>query len=84
MCLAVPGEIVAISDGDPLMRQAKVNFGGVIKTISLALLPEARESDFVLVHAGVAISIVDDEEAQRTLDYLREIDDLDILPEATP
>lgn len=65
MCLAVPGEIVEILSGDPLMRQAKVNFGGVVKTISLGFLPEARPGEFVLVHAGVAISVVDEEEAKR-------------------
>lgn len=84
MCLAVPGEIVEILSGDPLVRQAKVNFGGVVKTISLGFLPEARPGEFVLVHAGVAISVVDEEEAKRTFEYLQEIDELDIAGDTVP
>lgn len=77
MCLAVPGEILSIEDSNPLDRQARVNFGGVIKTISTALLPEAEVGHYVLVHAGVAISVVDEAEAQQTFQYLKEIDELD-------
>jgi hydrogenase expression/formation protein HypC len=80
MCLAIPGEVTEIQEDSPLTRQAKVNFGGVIKSISLALLPEAQVGQYVLVHAGVAISVVDEEEAAETLAYLKEIDELD-LPE---
>lgn len=79
MCLAVPGEIIEITEADPLARQAKVNFGGLVKPVSLALLPEACAGEYVLVHAGVAISVVDADEAEKTLEYLREIDELNEL-----
>ena len=77
MCLAVPGEIVEILDGPPITRQARVNFSGIVKAISLALLPDACVGQFVLVHAGVAIGVVDEAGAQRTLNYLKEIDELE-------
>lgn len=67
MCLAIPGKIISIDETDPTLRMAKVQFGGVIKEISLALTPEATEGMYVLVHAGMAISVVDEEEAERIL-----------------
>jgi len=76
MCLAVPGKIVSISDrvdtlGDSaLWRFGKVSFGGVIKEISLAYVPEAKVDDYVVVHVGFALSIVDQDEAEQTLNYL--------------
>lgn len=76
MCLAVPGKIVSISDADPLLRTGKVNFGGVLKDVSLAYVPEAKVGDYVIVHVGFALSIVDEAEAQRTFDYLRQIEEL--------
>ena len=63
MCLAVPGRITHIEHG-PISRQGRVAFGAIAKTISLDLLPEAVIGDFVIVHAGVAISILDQDEAQ--------------------
>jgi len=65
MCLAVPGQIVNVAD-DPL-RTAMVSFGGVTKSVSLALVPEAGVGDYVIVHVGFAISKLDEEAAQRTL-----------------
>jgi hydrogenase expression/formation protein HypC len=74
MCLAIPGEIVAISgDGDPLARMAQVNFSGIGKQISLAYLPEAKINDYVIVHAGFALSIIDEDEAQASLQAFREL-----------
>lgn len=84
MCLAVPGELVEIREGAPLAREGRVSFDGVIKTVSLAFLPEVRVGEFVLVHAGVAISTVDATEARNTLQYLKEIDDLDLAGESDP
>ncbi|HIE57867.1 MAG TPA: HypC/HybG/HupF family hydrogenase formation chaperone [Anaerolineales bacterium] len=75
MCLAVPAKILSI-DG----LQAEVEFGGIRRTISVQLLPEAKTGDYVLVHTGFAISIVDPEEAAITLDMLRQIESLDPLP----
>ena len=70
MCLAVPGQITAIQGDDAI----KVSFSGVIKEASLALLPEAHVGDYVIVHAGFAISLLDAEEAQRTLSYFDNVD----------
>jgi hydrogenase expression/formation protein HypC len=72
MCLGVPGRIVETQDSD-LMRVGKVDFGGVTREVSLAYVPEAAVGDFVIVHAGFAISQVDEKEAQETLDLLAEI-----------
>ena len=80
MCLAVPGKIKSIeSQMDGLVRMAKVSFDGILKEASLELVPEAKEGDYVLIHVGIAISLVDEEEAKKTFDYLRQIGDLDEL-----
>jgi hydrogenase expression/formation protein HypC len=59
------------------MRAGRVDFGGVVKEINLAYTPEAQCGDYVLVHAGFALTVIDEAEAQRTLAYLREIAGLD-------
>lgn len=74
MCLAIPGKIISIDETDPTLRMAKVQFAGVTKEISLALTPEATEGMYVLVHAGVAISVVDEEEAERILEEFANAD----------
>ena len=71
MCLGIPGRIIETQEGE-LMRMAKVDFGGVIREVSLAYVPEADLNDYVIVHAGFAISRVDEAEAQETLDLLVE------------
>lgn len=76
MCLAVPGEIRSIDEGDPFLRNARVSFGGTVKEVSLAMTPEARPGDHVLVHAGLAISVIDEEEAAQILSDLEQIDAL--------
>jgi hydrogenase expression/formation protein HypC len=70
MCLAVPGQILEIVGDDPLTRIAKVAFAGIVKDVSLALLPDAGVGDYVLVHAGFGITILDQAEAERTMEYL--------------
>lgn len=72
MCLAVPGCVVAWIDREPPFANATVEFAGVRRQVNMALVPEAREGDYVLVHAGVAISCIDAEEAQSVLETLRE------------
>ncbi len=68
MCLAMPGQIISITDNsDPLARSGCVNFSGIRKTISLAYVPEAKLHDYVIVHAGVALSVLDEEEACESL-----------------
>ncbi len=76
MCLAVPGRLLSITGDDPLMRTGKVSFGGILKEVNLACVPEVKIGDYVIVHAGLAISILDEEEAARTLDYLQQIEEL--------
>lgn len=67
MCLAVPGELLSLSEGEPLCRTARVRFGGIIKQVNVAFVPEVQVGDYVLVHAGCAISVLDAAEAQRVL-----------------
>ncbi len=73
MCLAIPGQILEITGGDPLTRMARVSFGGVVKEASLAYVPEAKPGDYVLVHAGFALNTIDEEEARRTLELLEQM-----------
>lgn len=77
MCLAIPGRIDTVEGDDPLFRQARVTFGGVTRTVSLACTPEAGPGDYVLVHAGIAIATLDEAAAARTLAALREIPEHD-------
>jgi len=67
MCLAVPGQLLDIDGGDALTRQGRVCFAGIVKVVNLACVPEARVGDFVLVHAGFAIAVIDEDQARRTL-----------------
>lgn len=74
MCLAIPGKIVSISTQlDETFRSGKVSFGGILKEVNLCMVPEAQTGDYVLVHVGVAISVVDEEEAQKTFSYLKQM-----------
>ena len=77
MCLAVPGELLSIEGSDPLTREGRIAFAGVVKRANLAYVPEAQAGDYVLVHAGFAIAVIDQAEAQRTLAYLEEISAVD-------
>jgi hydrogenase expression/formation protein HypC len=78
MCLAVPGKVISVS-GEDVYRSGRVNFGGVIKEVNLAYVPEAEIGDYVIVHVGFALSKVDETEAQRVFDYLEEMGDLEEL-----
>ncbi len=79
MCLAIPGKITSISGDDPLMRTGKVDFGGILKEVSLAYVPEAQLGDYVIVHVGFALSRLDEAEAQQVFDYLRQMEELSAL-----
>ena len=70
MCLAIPGKIETITGDDPLLREAMVDFGGVKRRISLAATPEAGCGNWILAHAGLAIGIIDEEEARQLVDDL--------------
>jgi hydrogenase expression/formation protein HypC len=76
MCLAVPGKIISVSDEDPLGRTGRVSFGGIVKTVSLAYVPEAQLGDYVIVHVGFALSTVDEDEAARVFEYLEQMGEL--------
>ena len=82
MCLAIPGKILEIADlATECNRPALVAFGGISREVNLCFLPEAVVGDYVLVHVGVAISLVDETEAQLTLQYLRSMGEMDELTE---
>ncbi len=84
MCLAIPGKIESISGDDPMTRMGKVNFGGILKEACLAYVPEAVVGDYVIVHVGFALSRLDEEEAGKVFDYLRQMEDLGELKESGP
>jgi hydrogenase expression/formation protein HypC len=84
MCLAIPGKIESISGDDPLLRMGKVNFGGILKEACLAYVPEAHVGDYVIVHVGFALSRVDEAEAQKVFEYLRQMEGLSELKEGGP
>lgn len=76
MCLAIPGKILSITDSDtPMDRAGKVTFGGIVKTVQLGYVPEAQVGDYVNVHVGFAISVIDEKEAEETLRAYKEIND---------
>lgn len=90
MCLAVPGKIVSILESEDigvdlaLMRTGRVSFGGIVKEVNLAYVPEAEVGDWVIVHVGFAISRLDEDEAGRVFAYLKEMDELGELEGDVP
>jgi hydrogenase expression/formation protein HypC len=82
MCLAIPGRIESVSGDDPLTRMGKVNFGGILKDACLAYVPEAAVGDYVIVHVGFALSRLDEDEAQKVFEYLRQMQELGELGES--
>jgi len=81
MCLAVPGKVKLIDGDDPLTRIAQVDFGGLKKSISMTLVPEAVVGDYVLVHAGIAIGCIDKQQAKHSLDSLDKLSALQRSPD---
>ena len=80
MCLSIPGKLIEITaELDETFREGRVSFDGVIKKVSLTLVPEAKVNDYVMVHVGAAISVVDEEEAKKTFDILKQLDELQDL-----
>jgi hydrogenase expression/formation protein HypC len=84
MCLAIPGKVVSISGDDVLTRMGKIDFSGVIKQASLAYVPEVQVGDYVIVHVGFALGKVDEEEAQKVFEYLKQMGELGELEEKSP
>ncbi len=80
MCLSIPGKLIEITSAlDDTFRMGKVSFDGVIKEVNLTLVPEARKNDYVMVHVGAAIAVVNEEEAHKTFEVLRQLGELDEL-----
>ncbi|PHV63985.1 HypC/HybG/HupF family hydrogenase formation chaperone [Cyanobacterium aponinum UTEX 3222] len=78
MCLAVPGKVIEITSSDNLLDlKGKISFAGIIKEVCLAYVPEVKINDYVIVHAGFALSIIDEQEAKQTLDDLATIKNFD-------
>ncbi|MGK7941845.1 MAG: HypC/HybG/HupF family hydrogenase formation chaperone [Crocosphaera sp.] len=74
MCLAVPGKVVSVSGDEPLLKKGKVSFGGVLKEVSFAYVPEVQVDDYVIVHVGFALSILDQEAAESSLAEFKEME----------
>ena len=76
MCLGVPGKVVSMEQNPLGMTMGRVSFAGVVKEVCLAYTPEAKVGDYVVVHVGFAISKIDEDEAAKVFEYLKEMDDL--------
>lgn len=80
MCLAIPGKVIEIKDNEAYLKSASVSFAGVVKDINVSLIPEVECGDYVIVHAGVALSILDEKEANiifKDLEAISEISEED-------
>lgn len=84
MCLAIPGKILTIEGVDPVFKSGRVDFCGIVKQCNLAYVPEAGIGDYVLVHAGFAISLIHEKEAQEVFEYLRQMGELAELEDGAP
>ena len=76
MCLAVPGKILSISVDTPLLRTGQVDFGGAVQQVNLGAVPDAVAGDYVIVHAGCAVTTIPESDARQILDYLEQMGDL--------
>jgi len=74
MCLGIPGRILDVEEKE--LRTGRVEFGGVVKEVCLAYVPEAEPGDYVIVHAGFALSRIDEDEALQVFEYLRQMEAL--------
>lgn len=83
MCLSIPGKLIKITEQlDDIFRVGRVSFDGIIKEVSLTLVPEAKVGDYVMVHVGAAISIVNEEEAKKTFELLKQLGELHELDDS--
>ncbi len=83
MCLGIPGKVISV-DGDAELLMGKVDFGGVARQVCLAYVPDVRIGEYVVVHVGFALSKIDETEAQRIFELLRELDQLEELEGGGP
>ncbi len=80
MCLSIPGKLTEITETlDDTFRLGRVSFDGVVKEVNLTLVPQAEVGDYVMVHVGAAIAVVNEEEARKTFEILRQLGELDEL-----
>ncbi|HVO34189.1 MAG TPA: HypC/HybG/HupF family hydrogenase formation chaperone [Gemmatimonadales bacterium] len=79
MCLGVPGEILACHPGPGGLRYGTVRFGAADREVCLAYVPEAKVGDFVIVHVGLALTVLSREDAEETFSYLEEMEQLSEL-----
>ncbi len=75
MCLGIPGEVLSVEGDSRGLRKGRVSFGGVVREVSLDLVPEARVGDYVVVHVGFALSVIDAEEARSVFRLLQELEE---------
>lgn len=75
MCLGIPGKIISIYE-DHGTKMAKVDFGGVSREVCIEVIPDAKPGDWTIIHAGFALSLLSEEEAQETLDILQQMSEL--------
>ena len=83
MCLGIPGKITEIYQAGGL-KMGKVDFGGVVREACLEYIPDAKVGDYTVIHVGFAISKLSEQEAQETLDLLRQISNLEEEPGPSP
>ena len=83
MCLGIPGKILSIYD-DHGTKMAKIDFGGVSREACIEVIPEAKPGDWTIIHAGFALNLLSEEDAQETLDILREMEELMDFEEHDP
>ncbi len=80
MCLSIPGKLIEVTNQlDETFRTGKVSFDGIIKEVSLTLVPEAEIGNYVLVHVGAAIAMIDEDEANKTFELLKQLGELNDL-----
>ena len=84
MCLGVPGKVIEIEENPVGMTMGRVSFAGIVKEVCLAYTPEVEVGDYVVVHVGFAISTIDEDEARKVFEYLREMDELGELDVPQP
>lgn len=73
MCLAIPGRVLDMRGADDLSRTGRVDFAGLVREVSLAAVPEVKVGDYVIVHAGFALNVLDESEARAVFDALEDL-----------
>jgi hydrogenase expression/formation protein HypC len=84
MCLAIPGRVVDLHDDGDFTRAGRVDFGGVVREVNLSCVPEAGVGDYVIVHVGMALSTIDEKDAQLVFEFLRQQGETEEWPGETP